>query len=104
MKSHPFVIALLGAIYDELVALRLNGEVAIHRLRLEKPFALGATLKVVEHRPDFLVGEALEFRRVHFALLETPLAPEQCNLIDVRKNVTRRDVARDTRPPEGRRR
>jgi 5-methyltetrahydrofolate--homocysteine methyltransferase len=61
----------------------LHGEISIDDFRFEESRLQRSTFKILEHGPRFLFGQPLEFFRRELALLHSPLAAEQRDLVDV---------------------
>ncbi len=86
-----------GVVHDEIIAVRLDGEIAVDRLGNEPLLAAGLRGEPLERGLELLAHRAL-VRGTRSAT--APLQPEQLIEIQERKDLRQRDVAQHARAVE----
>src|SRR5258706_11882069 len=97
-------LKFLNVIHDQIVALRLHGEVAVDDFRFEELFLYGARLELLEYGPRHLLDGFIVLRLAQRLFLEAPLPEEERVGVDVREDLLQRDTCDLAPTPERRQR
>src|SRR5437588_12537083 len=85
-------LKLFDVIDDQIVAVRLHREIPVHDFRLNKSLVQRPALQILEYGPGLFFRGAVELLVGHLSLAESPLPAKERDLVDERKNMTRRNT------------
>lgn len=81
-EAFGLAVVVFGVVDDEVVAVGVAGEVAVDDGGLEDVLVAAGLLEAFEEGRDLLVELAFVVGVAHGALLELPLASEECDGVD----------------------
>src|SRR3990172_2694423 len=80
---------------DEIVSVRLAGEIAVHDFRREQSLFFCLFLQSLKVRIDLILQDFLIIRLVHFPAYHSPLAPNETDYEKILQDFIQRNILND---------